>query len=67
MAREAETLLASALSAHGVKKKRSARRRPGSEVENVLAEILVSGPQASNPPDLLLEIEQIMAQAVRPK
>jgi hypothetical protein len=67
MTRDAETKLASALSAHGVKKKRSAQRRPGSQLEKVLAEILVSGQQAPNPQDVFQTIEQIMAQAVRPK
>ncbi len=63
MARDAETLLATALSANGVKKKRSAQRRPGSEVEKVLAEILVSGQQAANSQDVFQTIKQIMAQA----
>jgi hypothetical protein len=62
MTRNAETKLASALIAHGVKKKRSARRRPGSQVEKVLAEILASGQPVPNP---FQTIEQIMGQAVR--
>jgi len=67
MTRDAEMKLASALSAHRVKKKRSAQRRPGSQVEKVLADILVSGQRAPNPQDVFQTIEQIMAQAVRPK
>jgi hypothetical protein len=67
MARDAEASLAVALSAHGVKKKRYAQRRPRSEVEKMLAEILVSGQEARNPESVLQTIEQIMARAVRPK
>jgi hypothetical protein len=67
MRRDAETQLATASSACGVKKKRSVQRRPGSKIEKVLAKILVSGQQAPNPQDVLQTIEQIMAQAVRLK
>ncbi len=49
MRRDAETMLAMALSAHGVKKKRAAQRRPRSEVEKVLAKVRVSGQQAPKP------------------
>jgi hypothetical protein len=60
--RDAETQLPTALTACGVKKKRSARRRPGSEVEMALAEILASGQPV---PNLFETIAQIMEQAVR--
>jgi len=62
MSVNAETLLATVLSTRGLKKKRSAQRRPRSEVEKVLAEVLISGQQAANPEGVLLTIEQIMAQ-----
>jgi hypothetical protein len=65
--RNAKKLLATALSTQGVKKKRSARRRPGGEVEKILAEILVSGQEAPNPEGVVQTIEKIMAQAARPK
>jgi hypothetical protein len=67
MTRDAETKLASALSAHGVKKKRSEQRRPDGQIEKVLAEILVSGQQAANSQDVFQTIEQIIAQAIPPK
>ncbi len=67
MTRNAETLLATALSAHGVKKKRSAQRRPAVRVEKVLAEILVSGQHARNSEDLFQTIEQIVARGALPK
>jgi hypothetical protein len=63
MAHDADAPLAAALSAHGVKKKRSAQRRPRGKVENVLAKILVSGKATLNPLDVLQMIDQIMAQA----
>jgi hypothetical protein len=67
MARNAEILLATTLSAHVVKKKRSAQRRPRGGVEKVLAEILISGQRAPNPEGVLQTIDQMMAQVVRPK
>jgi len=63
MARDVGAPLAAALSAHGVKKKRSVQRRPRGEVEKVLAKILISGKEASNPQDVLQMIDQIMAGA----
>jgi hypothetical protein len=62
MTREAETNLATALSTLGVKKKRSTRRRPDSEVEMALAEILASGQPVPNPFET---IAQIIGKAVR--
>jgi hypothetical protein len=62
-ARDTDASLAAALSAHGVKKKRSAQRHTRGEVEKVLAKILVSGKEASNPQDVLQTIDQIMARA----
>jgi len=44
-----------------------APRRPHGEIEKVLAEILVSGQDAPNSEGMLQTIEQIVAQAVRPK
>jgi hypothetical protein len=67
MTRDAEMKLASALSTLGVKKKRSRRRSRSDDVEKALVEILVSGQEAPNPDGVLQTIEQIMAQAVRPK
>ena len=67
MARDADAPLAASLSAHGVKKKRSAQRRPRGEVQKVLAKIRVSGKEAPNLQDVLQTIEQIMARAVRSK
>jgi hypothetical protein len=63
MARDADASLATALSTHGVKKKRSAQRRPRGDVENVLAKFLVSGKATPNSQDVLQMIDQIMAQA----
>jgi hypothetical protein len=55
-------MLATALNTLGVKKKRSTRRRPCSDVEKLLAEILASGQPVPNPFET---IAQIMGQAVR--
>jgi hypothetical protein len=62
MTRDAEAMLATALSTLGVKNKRSTRRRPGSEVEKALAEILASGQPVPNPFET---IKQIIGRAVR--
>jgi hypothetical protein len=67
MARNAESLLATALSAHVVKKSARLSVAPRGEVEKVLAEILISGQQAPNPEGVLQTIDQMMAQVVRPK
>jgi hypothetical protein len=62
MTRDAEAMLATALSTLGVKKKRSARRRPGSAVEKALANILASGQPVADP---FQTIREIMGRAVR--
>jgi hypothetical protein len=62
MTRDAEAMLATALSTLGVKKKRSTRRRPGSEVEKALAEILASGQPV---PNAFEAIKQIVGRGVR--
>jgi hypothetical protein len=61
MPRNAETLLATALSV----KKGSAQRRPRRPVNMALAETLMRGQPSPNLDDVLQTIEQIVTQAVR--
>jgi hypothetical protein len=67
MRRDAETMLATALSAHGVKREALGSASTHGEAQRVLVEILAAGQQAPNPEEVLQTIEQMIAQVVRPK